>query len=425
MKIKSCQTTCGTCTVRCHRQMSKLPTKAEALEILFREVKAQRKTETVALKNALHRVTAEDIYAKWNVPNADRAMHDGIAIAWDLAAEKQARGENFLHDGEYLRLAMGEIIPEKFDTFLPWELCGYQDDQSVSIAALPKKGEGVTRCGANVRQGELIVRAKRRLEPSHLAILRLSGVEQAVVFKKPRVAILPVGDDLQKPGLTPLPGQSMEADSIMVESVAQLCGCETAVEEPIADRPEAIREAIQRHAGAADILILIGGLGQEGSVYGDHSAEAVRALGRILVHGAAIGPGGKPTLLGTIDGKYVLGIPGPPHAAMMVTEQFLPPIIEQFLCVPCFERAEVDAVLGEGFKPRGSSVYMPRVNLRWTGSGYELKSLRMGDTVDCFVNGTATIELGPSAAPRGKGETVKARLVYGERTIRQLDADQY
>jgi putative molybdopterin biosynthesis protein len=402
--------------------MSKLPTKKEALEILFKEVKVQRKTEVIPLKNALHRVSAEDTYANWDVPNADRATHDGIAIIRSMAAEKQTHGDNLLAEGEFATVAMGNVIPNNFDTVLPWELCKFHDDHSVSISSLPQKGEGMTRRGSNVKQGELIIKAERRLEPSHLAILRLCGVENINVIKKPLVAILPVGDDLQKPGMNPELGQTMEADSIMVESIARLCGCETVVNDPIADSVKAICDVVKNHLNDCDIVVLIGGLGTKEAEYGAHTPEAVRTLGKVLVHGAAIGPGGKPTLLGEIGGKYVLGIPGPPHAAMMVTEQFLPPIVERFLGCPCFERVEVDAVLGEDFRPRGSSVFMPRVNLEWTGSAYELSSLRMGDTVDCFVNGTATIELGPSGTPRLKGETIKAQLVYGERTIRTLEA---
>jgi molybdopterin biosynthesis enzyme len=421
MAIKSCETTCTTCTARCHRKTSQYPTKSEALNMLFREIKAPRTTETIPLKDALHRVIAEDTFAAWNVPNADRAMHDGIAIAWSAANGNLKSGLNALTREEYAKVAMGEFIPSCFDTALPWELCKLRDNGNIIISALPMKGEGVTHCGSNVQEGELIIRAERRLEPTHLAILRLCGIEQVKVFKKPVVAILPVGDDLQKPGLMPGPGQTIEADSIMVESIAQLCGCMTSVDEPIADNVLAISTAIKNQLNACDIVVLIGGLGKDEAEFGDHTPEAVCNLGRVFVHGTAIGPGGKPTLLGEIDGKFVLGIPGPPHAAMMVTEQFLPPIVEQFIGCPCFERSEVEAVLSSDFKPRGNSVFMPRVKLYWNGSDYELSSVRMGDTVDCFVNGVATIELGPDTTPRLKGEKIKARLVYGERTVRSID----
>jgi hypothetical protein len=53
----------------------------------------------------------------------------------------------------------------------------------------------------------------------------------------------------------------------------------------------------------------------------DYTYQAVAALGEVLVHGVAMMPG-KPTLLGVVAGKPVIGNPGYPVSAVLSFEEF-------------------------------------------------------------------------------------------------------
>ncbi|SHN82362.1 hypothetical protein [Desulfitobacterium chlororespirans] len=100
MSIENCAQPCRTCATRCHRQYGDYPTREEALELLFKEPSLELKTEYVALEEALGRITAEDVFSAFNVPNSDTATHDGFAIGIASASGKS----NVLEKGEYIRL---------------------------------------------------------------------------------------------------------------------------------------------------------------------------------------------------------------------------------------------------------------------------------------------------------------------------------
>lgn len=124
-------------------------------------------------------------------------------------------------------------------------------------------------------------------------------------------------------------------------------------------------------------------------------------------------------LLGEIQGKCVVGIPAPPHAALTQSEQYLPAIMERFLQCPCYERQEVKARLHSDYQSGIRSGYHPHVGLSWTEEGYEIVPIQMGDTVDCFVNATGILMEEAENRLMKKGEPARVQLLWGERTVRQ------
>jgi hypothetical protein len=58
----------------------------------------------------------------------------------------------------------------------------------------------------------------------------------------------------------------------------------------------------------------------------DYTYQAVAKLGEVLVHGVSMMPG-KPTLLGVVEGKPVIGNPGYPVSAVLSFEQFVAPLL--------------------------------------------------------------------------------------------------
>jgi molybdopterin biosynthesis enzyme len=137
-------------------------------------------------------------------------------------------------------------------------------------------------------------------------------------------------------------------------------------------------------------------------------------------YGVLISPGGKPVLLGVIQGKPVVGIPGPPHAAIVVTEQLLPPLLEKYLRNPCNARPEVQAVLREDFKIRPNNEWFNRVHVSWNGKGYEVYPLKeMGDTVENFVDASGIVRISSTKGHYKKGENVGVELLCEEKIIKQ------
>jgi putative molybdopterin biosynthesis protein len=62
----------------------------------------------------------------------------------------------------------------------------------------------------------------------------------------------------------------------------------------------------------------------------DYTAQVISELGEVLVHGVAMMPG-KPTILGVVQGKPVMGSPGYPVSAALSFEQFAAPLLTGLL----------------------------------------------------------------------------------------------
>jgi len=84
-----------------------------------------------------------------------------------------------------------------------------------------------------------------------------------------------------------------------------------------------LKEAIIKAAPEADMIVICSGssAGRE-----DYTAEVIEETGELILHGLAIKPG-KPAIVGLIDRKPVLGIPGYPVSAALVFELIGRPLI--------------------------------------------------------------------------------------------------
>jgi molybdopterin molybdotransferase len=143
------------------------------------------------------------------------------------------------------------------------------------------------------------------------------------VARRPSVAILVNGEELARPGQTPLPWQiSDSAGPGLAGLIEAWGGCPHRLPQ-VGDDSAAITGAVA--GAAADLIVTIGG-----ASVGDHDLvkPALAMLGlRLLVETVNVRPG-KPTWFGLLaDGRRVLGLPGNPASAFACAQLFLRPLI--------------------------------------------------------------------------------------------------
>jgi molybdopterin biosynthesis enzyme len=110
--------------------------------------------------------------------------------------------------------------------------------------------------------------------------------------------------------------------------------------------------------------------------------------------------------------------PGPPHAALIIAEKMLTPIIRHCLKNTCFSRAKVQAVLKYSFKPRGRNEWHNRIRVKWNGSGYEVYPLeKAGDSVENFVKAEGVLSVLPDMS-FNEGDLAWVELLCDEESIR-------
>ena len=304
-------------------------------------------TERLSSFGAVGRVLAEDVHSPVDLPDFPRATMDGYALrASDSFGASEAvpayldvvgqvpmgAAPGFsVGRGEAARILTGGMAPEGADAVVMEEFTSAPDPETLEVRRPAAVGENVLAIGDDLKKDELILGAGARLRSQDVGALAGVGVTSVEVHRRPRVAILPTGDELVDPRETPRAGQVRDINRFSLAAGVIEAGGEPETEEILPDDLGVIKERLNQAVARADVVLISGG-----SSMGlrDYTVEAIDSLGEpgVLVHGISIKPG-KPTIIGRVvrDGedKAVIGIPGHPVSALMIFHAFVRPVIRQ------------------------------------------------------------------------------------------------
>jgi putative molybdopterin biosynthesis protein len=277
---------------------------------------------TVALEEAVGRVSAEPIWATRSSPPFDAAAMDGIALR---AADTRGASETtplLLAPDAFAVVDTGDPLPEGCNAVVMREHVHYLDGQAELRAAVAPY-QHVRSIGEDISATELLLPTGHRLRAVDVAAAAAAGATKIVVRRAPVVAILPTGDEMRPAGSELAPGELLDTNSLMLAAQARAVGCK-AVTLPIEpDDQERIAAAIRDAIGQCDLMIVIAG---SSAGRDDYTAELVARLGALAVHGVAVRPG-HPVVLGAVDATPVLGAPGYPVSASLTFDIFATPLL--------------------------------------------------------------------------------------------------
>jgi putative molybdopterin biosynthesis protein len=191
----------------------------------------------------------------------------------------------------------------------------------------------------------MILPGHHAISPYELGALIAAGVFSLKVVEKPRVLIVPTGSELVSGEALgerePSENEALEYNTVMLKGLVEEVGgigVRTAI---VQDDFEAVKAAIMKGVLSDAHLIVINAGSSAGSE--DYTAAAIEELGEVLVHGVAMMPG-KPTILGIVGDKPVLGNPGYPVSAVLSFETFGLPVLEIMQGLPHHNRPAISAV---------------------------------------------------------------------------------
>ncbi len=320
--------------------------RAEALALLagFAVLPAER----VPLGQALGRALAAELPAPEDLPQSARASMDGYALAArdafgatetnpayldcvaDLRIDWRADdGQVRLGPGQCARIPTGGSLPEGADAVVMVEHTGLLDAAgdagTVEVRKSAAPGENIMLPGEDVRRGEAALPAGRELRAQDVGLLAALGIVQVLVGGRPRVGILSTGDELTPVSHTPRPGQIRDVNSHALACLAAEAGAIPAPLGIVPDDLPRLTSALAEGVRSCDVVLMSGGssLGAR-----DHTVAAILAQpdARILAHGVAISPG-KPTIIASVEGKAVIGLPGQVTSAQVVHAMLVKPLL--------------------------------------------------------------------------------------------------
>jgi len=270
--------------------------------------------ERLASAVALGRILGEAVTAPSDLPAADRAAADGIAVraedtmgasAYNPLLFPLAAAGSDLPPGGACPVAAGTALPPGADAVIPADHTSRQADGAYEVIEAVEAGAHVERRGSHAATDALLLPAGRRLRPGDLALLLTSGIAEVAAIGRPRVAVLLAGPTV--------PDGAPDADGPMLAGLILRDGGIVAAEHRVGRNHQALAGALAEAAARADLLLVVGGsgLGED-----DHAAGALAGCGQVNIRGVAMAPGQTTTLGRAPAGRPALLLPGDPAACL-------------------------------------------------------------------------------------------------------------
>jgi len=411
-------------------QPAPLPSFEEARRRVEEQARSLRPgaAEPVPLPAARGRVLAEPLVADRDFPPFPRATRDGYAVrSADLAAlpaSLRVVGEVragvappaglSLAPGQAVEIMTGAPVPAGADAVVMVEHTARQGD-SVVVQKAVASGENVVPTGIEARRGSAVVAAGTRLDAVAIAVAAAVGCTQVQVYARPRVAILPTGDELVEIAAQPASYQIRNSNSYSLAAQVEAAGGEPR-QLPIApDQAAPLRRLIEQGL-SCDLLLLSGGVSMGKYDLVEQVLAGLKA--EFFFTGAQIQPG-RPVVFGRASAKpdappaCFFGLPGNPVSTLVCFELFARPLIDALAGAPPLPLAFTQARLSSEIRTKtGLTRFLPATlsgrngpaevaPVRWQGSGDMVSLTR----ANCYI----VVPPGRECLPAGEMVSVLLR----------------
>jgi len=280
--------------------------------------------ERIPVGDALGRVTSEAVIAKISSPFYHSAAMDGYAVKFiDTFGASETKPKRLKTPAEAIAIDTGDPMPDGFDAVIMIEDIEKTSETEIEILRSATPWQHVRLVGEDIVATELIIPENSVIRPVDMAAMIASGHSTVMARRRPVVSIIPTGTELVEPGSDLRKGDIIDFNSTMLAATATECGAHAIRRNIVKDNAALLKKTILDSLSESDLVVINAGssAGRE-----DFTADVIAEIGRVFVHGVAIKPG-KPVILGIVNGKPVIGIPGYPVSAALTFSLFVKPLI--------------------------------------------------------------------------------------------------
>ncbi|MDD5205096.1 MAG: molybdopterin-binding protein, partial [Desulfobacterales bacterium] len=308
-----------------------LKTLEEAKEILFSRFGGEKtRPEEIQVRDSLHRITAEPVFARFSAPTYHSAAMDGIAVKAESTYGTTERSPKSLKIGpDAVWINTGQAMPEGFDSVIMVEKVHQLDEERLEIRSPSYPWQNVRKVGEDIVATQLLLPQHHEIRPYDMGALISAGILSVAVRRRPLVAVIPTGSELMALGDVQSPdqlkpGSIIEFNSVVLAGLIRESGAIPEVYGIVPDLEDQIAAALDRAVDSEAHVVIINAGSSAGSK--DYTVHLIAEMGEVLVHGVAMMPG-KPTILGVIRGKPVIGNPGYVVSSAFSFQQFVRPLL--------------------------------------------------------------------------------------------------
>ncbi|KIX11477.1 molybdopterin biosynthesis protein [Dethiosulfatarculus sandiegensis] len=375
---------------------------------------------TVDTVDALGMITAEEVFAHYSSPGYHAAAMDGVAVKASDTYGADDENPLLLKEGEKVFFVnTGQPLPGGADAVVMIEDLHQPGSGLVEFRQAAFPWQHVRRVGEDIVAGELLFPSRHKLKAEDLAALLQAGVFHLKVLEKPKVAIIPTGHELldwqEAEKKAPGPGVIIESNSVLLAGLVREAGAEPLVMERQPDDPEVISRAVEQAVESSAHMVLLNAGASAGSK--DFSVHVIGGLGEVLVHGVAVMPG-KPSILGKVKNKPVIGTPGYAVSAWVCFDQFVAPALAGMQGQAPPQRITVQAKPARPLPSKLGQEEFLRVHLGRVGQNMVATPLKRGaGTITSLTRADGLMRIGVHSEGLEASAFAPAEILTSERAL--------
>ncbi len=313
----------------------------------------------------------------------------------------------------------GRPMPLTANAVVMIEDVHFLNDEEFEIEKALVPWNNVRRVGEDFVASEMILPASHQITAYECGALLAGGLASVRVLERPLVVLIPTGDELVAgealTGRDPAEGETIEFNTIVLAGLVEQCGGTAMRTSIVPDRYEAIKQAVIAAAQSEAHMVVINAGSSAGSE--DYTAAVIRELGEVLVHGVAMMPG-KPTILGIVNEKPVLGNPGYPVSAVFSFERFGIPVLEAMQGLPRSQRPVITATSARKLPSKLGREEFLRVKLGKVGDRVIAAPLPRGaGSITSLTRADGILRIGSRCEGIEQGARVEVELLRSSATL--------
>ncbi|MBZ9606987.1 molybdopterin biosynthesis protein [Clostridium estertheticum] len=389
----------------------------EAVKIYFNKllcIKGEK--ENVVTWESVGRVSYSSIFAKISSPFYKSSAMDGIATISTKTYGATDRSHIQLQEGiDYLVVDTGDPLPKEFDCVIMVEDLINLDKGKVAIYKSAAPFQNIRPIGEDIVKTQLIIPSNYMIRPVDIGSIIAGGVNNIDVYKRPVVGIIPTGTEMVEPGEELNIGDIIEFNSRVFSAQVQEWGGIPLRFDIVKDDYLLIKDAVKKAVQQCDIILINAGssAGRE-----DFTCNVIEELGEVYVHGIAIKPG-KPVILGSIEGKPVIGIPGFPVSAYVVMDNICKKIVHAYIGINEEEYTTVEVVLTRRIMSTLKYLEFVRVKIGFVSGKYIATPIGRGaGTTMSLVRADGILEIPQNIEGYEVGTAVNVKLLRSKEEIK-------
>jgi molybdopterin molybdotransferase len=299
--------------------------------------------ESVPLRKALGRVSAEEISATVTIPPWSNSSMDGYAVR-SADIEPVMKGQPVklrvvatvaagefaprpLKRGEAMRIMTGAPVPEGADSVIRKE----HTDGGAKRVEIRQAGDvwkNIRPAGEDFRRGDVLAKRGAPMRAALIGVLASSGVSKVKVFRRPRVAIISSGNELveiDEFDEVIAERRIVSTNSYTLEALTRLAGGVPVDLGIAADTKSSLKQKLAS-ARKCDLILTSAGV-SVGDL--DYTRDVFAEMGGELKFWKVKMRPGAPLAFGMLKDVPWLGVSGNPVSAMVSFELFVRPVLRK------------------------------------------------------------------------------------------------